>query len=255
MKSYNPFQNFSPAKLFVALCTILLYSTISTAQKITTAEKLKTFVKTETEQEDDESANEMIDYFQLLHYPYSSLTAEQVNEIKAAVAATPSEKSVSILRSSSSNEWAAVGPYGMRSHDTPYRIFSGRVTGVETSSGEMRVLSASGNLWHYLNLGITLIPVSMSDNLNSQWGGAFVTSPTDTSIIFLGTGEPHIHEGTGLWKTTDLGNTWNSIPMNPVPESFYKIFYDPSNSQIMHAATNVGYYRSLDGGNSWTRYL
>lgn len=255
MKAHNLFPNFIPVKFFTTLCFILAFTVVSIAQKFSVEENLNTIVKAENEQENDEGANGMIDYFQLLHYPYSSLTVEQLMEIKAAVAATPSEKSSSTQRSASTNEWAAVGPYGMRSHDTPYRIFSGRVTGIEISSGEMRVLSASGNFWHYINLGITQVPVSISDNLNSQWGGAFATSPLDSSIIFLGTGEPHIHDGTGLWKTTDLGNTWNPISMNPVPGSFYKILYDPSNPQIMHAATSAGYYRSLDGGNSWTRYI
>ncbi|MBK6838714.1 MAG: hypothetical protein IPG90_10950 [Bacteroidetes bacterium] len=164
----------------------------------------------------------MIEYFELLNYPYTTLSTEQLLEMKAAVSAIPSEKSISALRVATTNEWQAVGPYGMHTHDSPYRIFSGRVTGLESSSGEMRVLSASGNLWHYFNLGIILVPVSISDNLNSQWGGAFVTSPLDSATIFLGTGEPRIHNGTGLWKTSDLGNSWNSIAMSPTPGSFTK---------------------------------
>ncbi|MBP6403083.1 MAG: T9SS type A sorting domain-containing protein [Bacteroidia bacterium] len=238
-------------KTITTFCFSLIFVVFAKAQENFIQEK----VGTASKEEKNEGANAMIEYFELLNYPYTTLSTEQLLEMKAAVSAIPSEKSISALRVATTNEWQAVGPYGMHTHDSPYRIFSGRVTGLESSSGEMRVLSASGNLWHYFNLGIILVPVSISDNLNSQWGGAFVTSPLDSATIFLGTGEPRIHNGTGLWKTTDLGNTWNSIAMSPTPGSFYKIFYDPSNSTIMHAATNEGYFRSIDGGTSWTRHL
>ena len=201
----------------------------------------------------------MVEYFRRLHYPYENMTADQVQSVKEEVNRIANE---SIFRRidgndflSATSDWQFVGPYGMRSPGSPYTIYSGRVLAIETSSGEMRVLSASGNLWHYLNLGLFLIPVSISDHLNTPWANTFVTSPTDPATIFIGTGEPRIHAGTGLWKTTDLGDSWTNIPMSPTPSAFYKIFYDPLNSSIMHTATDDGYFKSVNGGNSWTRYL
>ena len=87
----------------------------------------------------------------------------------------------------------------------------------------------------------------------SQASSTFVTNPGNKNIIFAGTGEESQRTGTGLWKTTNEGNNWTNIPMSPMPYAFYRIKYTPGNTSIMHAATDVGYFQSTDGGSSWTR--
>ena len=98
----------------------------------------------------ENDAKKMVEYFRRLHYPYENMTADQVQSVKEEVNRIANE---SIFRRidgndflSATSDWQFVGPYGMRSPGSPYTIYSGRVLAIETSSGEMRVLSASGNL-------------------------------------------------------------------------------------------------------------
>jgi hypothetical protein len=57
----------------------------------------------------------------------------------------------------------------------------------------------SGGIWRLD--GITWTP--LTDALNTQWIGSLDTSPTNPDLILVGTGEPHIRAGTGLWRSTD----------------------------------------------------
>jgi photosystem II stability/assembly factor-like uncharacterized protein len=79
---------------------------------------------------------------------------------------------------------------------------------------------------------------------------------------FLQSGGP----GSGLWKTTDGGDTWTEIKGNGFPESMkgrIGIAFAPSNPQIVYAMVEAeatedddspnGLYRSDDGGASWTK--
>ena len=133
--------------------------------------------------------------------------------------------------------------YGMRSHDTPYRIFSDVLPELKLHLRNEGAFCKWKFVALFLTLGITLIPVSMSDNLNSQWGGAFVTSPTDTSIIFLEPANLYTWRNRSVEKPLILGIF--GIPFQWIPpESFYVIFMILFQfPQICMLQQNVGYYR------------
>jgi hypothetical protein len=87
---------------------------------------------------------------------------------------------------------------------------------------------------------------------------AIAVNPSDANILFVG------GVGGGLWKSTNGGSSWtvvNDFLANPAITS---IVYDPTNLNIMYAATGEGFYnfdalpgagifKSTNGGLTWNQ--
>lgn len=192
-------------------------------------------------------------FFERLHAPVLMPNSDYFISLSEQIRQMPSDETA-MKNQSTLNSWRYFGGYGMKVN-LGNTYLSGRITNFELPSSDngcLRVVSASGGVWRF-DGGINPVPVSMSDQLSSLWGGATATDPADSSHMFFGTGEPTQHSGTGLFVTTDNGQSWQPVSMSPTPSSFYRMFYTPGNTNIMHAATADGYYRSNDGGTTWTR--
>lgn len=87
--------------------------------------------------------------------------------------------------------------------------------------------------------------------------GAFLVRPGDSDQILVGTGDwgRSGDSGTGLYRTTDGGDSWTRIPMSPEPSHFFKLMVNPSvgSGAQVYAATNVGVFISSDFGLTWER--
>ncbi len=90
---------------------------------------------------------------------------------------------------------------------------------------------------------------------------------TDIAIDPSGASDQTIYISTndgGIWKTTDAGSTWAPLTDGQLSLSMGSVAVDPSNTQIVYAATGnpfdgggeftkgVGLYRSTDGGATWS---
>jgi photosystem II stability/assembly factor-like uncharacterized protein len=182
-------------------------------------------------------------FFAEWHRPYGAeLPAEVQAAIWEEIERLPSESEGRPVDS-----WTLVGPSGMTT--SAGALYSGRVLDLDALNGPGTVIgSASGGLWRY----DFVFPVPLTDDVTSQWIGTVAIDPNDEDTMLIGTGEFWIHNGTGLWKSTDGGETWVHKPMSPEPVAFFRVRYG-SNGTTVHAATRNGYYRSTDGGETWTR--
>lgn len=161
--------------------------------------------------------------------------------------------------------WKCIGPafsYDNAPVTPSSRINTGRVVGVEwTELGGLRALSASGGLW----VNDCAMPCStqtgeaiynwkpISDQLPSLRGGAFASNPQNPNTIMLGTGEPYIGGGTGLYITHNRGEDWQEVSLPQFNKEFYRVVFDPIDTAVVHVAGNQGYYRSTNGGLSFER--
>ncbi len=122
--------------------------------------------------------------------------------------------------------------------------------------------------------------VYKSDDAGSTWShigledsqhiGRLVVDPTNEDRVFVAaTGVLYgKNEERGLYRTTNAGNTWDKVLYVSDSTAVIDVAMNPVNTNILFAATwerirypwvrdyggeTSGVYRSLDGGDSWTK--
>lgn len=116
--------------------------------------------------------------------------------------------------------------------------------------------AAFGGVWKSTNGGTNWTP--KSDFEVSLSSGSIAIDPTNTNIIYYGTGEATYsgasYYGRGVLKSTNGGDTWTSYTAG-LPSSTYtsRIVVRPNNpNEIFAAMGTAGLYKSTNGGVSWS---
>jgi hypothetical protein len=154
--------------------------------------------------------------------------------------------------------WRSIGPFNI----------GGRVLAVAihpTNPDVAWLGSATGGLWKSttggrgaaawtrVEMGVPAISIS-----------ALTIDRTNPNVMYAGTGEFRAMEasdargfyGMGILKSNDGGATWQPLSLgNTAFLTIQKIVLNPSNAQMVFAATSNGIYRSLDAGATWSRTL
>lgn len=149
------------------------------------------------------------------------------------------------------NQWIELGPGNI----------GGRMRTIlvhPTTTDKMWVGSVAGGIWASTNGGVSWNPVD--DFLGNLSVSSLVMSPTNSNVIYAGTGEGFFNadavRGAGIFKSADGGITWEQLAStNPAANSHWyyvnRLAIHPTNGNILLAATNDGLYRSADGGQTW----
>ncbi|MEZ0611530.1 hypothetical protein ACAW74_23665 [Fibrella sp. WM1] len=123
---------------------------------------------------------------------------------------------------------------------------------------------AVGGLWY--NNDITN-PASLWTPVNNDIAayvvGALATDPSNSQIMYAGTGDTNYTIGAGIWKTTDGGQTWSrlssTVPNDNSPSLSRSFDYVSriivNNSGHVFVASRYGVIKSTDGGASWQNIL
>ncbi len=85
----------------------------------------------------------------------------------------------------------------------------------------------------------------VKDKLKIQ---AVAVHPGNGSIIFAGT-------GNGLFRSTDGGQTWESLHDGLRDENIRALVVSPSEPSMIYAGTSRGIFLSEDGGDHWTDWF
>lgn len=134
-----------------------------------------------------------------------------------------------------------------------------------TNTNTMWIGGVSGGIWKTTNGGASWFP--LNDFLPSLAISHMVMDPINSDILYAATGEGTLNlgnsdalPGAGVLKSTNGGNTWfqlaDTIPttQNPASDLFgltNRLAIDPSNGQVLLAATRQGIFRTSDGGMTW----
>src|SRR5262249_12367581 len=92
----------------------------------------------------------------------------------------------------------------------------------------------------------------LTDQLGNLAVGAFDLDPRHPDTIFVGLGEPYYEPGGFVQKSTDGGATFGAPVQLGGAENVRDLRVDPTNSNVVLVATDLGLFRSADGGAGFT---
>jgi photosystem II stability/assembly factor-like uncharacterized protein len=149
--------------------------------------------------------------------------------------------------------------------------YSGRVTAIAVPrSAEPRpktfyVGAAGGGVWKTTNGGVTW--QSVSSGLGSETVGDLAVAPSDSGIVWVGTGEKNSlrsqYWGDGVYKSTDGAKSWTRMGLANT-RAIGRIVIHPTSPDTVYVAAlghlwgpnpERGVYKTTDGGKTWTRVL
>ena len=156
--------------------------------------------------------------------------------------------------------WTNLGP--TPGYYFSYGNISSRIVTVKfdpSNPNTIYVGAAYGGIWKSTDGGLNW--VSKSDFEVSLSSGALAIDPSNTNIIYYGTGEATYsgasYYGRGLLKSTNGGDSWTSITTGlPASTYFSRIVIKPGNSNFLLAALgSSGLYRSTNAGFNWSQVV
>ena len=147
-------------------------------------------------------------------------------------------------------------------------FMSGRIADVAvdpTNRSVWYVATSSSNVWKTVNRGTTWTPIF--DDYPSYSTGSIAIDPTDSNVIWLGTGENtsqrSVGWGDGVYKSLDGGRTWSNTGLG-TSEHIGQILIDPRDPDVVYAAAmgglwapggDRGLFKTTDGGATWAPVL
>ncbi|MBI3790294.1 MAG: glycosyl hydrolase, partial [Gemmatimonadetes bacterium] len=174
----------------------------------------------------------------------------------AAIAAVPLAAQQRSLDSATiaALRWRNIGPANM----------GGRIAdieGIPSPSKTFYVAAAAGGLWKTINGGTTFQPIFDNERVISM--GDLAIAPSDTNVLYLGTGEQNsrnsISPGGGVYKSTDGGKSWKFVGLKET-EHVGRIVVHPKDPNTAYVAAlgaawrpnkERGLYKTTDGGTTW----
>jgi photosystem II stability/assembly factor-like uncharacterized protein len=139
-----------------------------------------------------------------------------------------------------------------------------RAAGVPGDSATYYLAAASGGVWKTTDSGASWKPIFDDQPVSSI--GSIAISPSNPSIIYVGSGEANIRgnvaAGNGIYKSSDAGKTWSRVWSHD--GQIGKMIVHPENPDIAFAAVlghafgpnpDRGVYRTKDGGRTWVQVL
>ena len=170
-------------------------------------------------------------------------------------------------RSTVSN-WSFIGPAKSEYFNT-FAEFNGlgrvdRIAFHPTNSNVIYVGAPAGGLWRTSNDGASW--TALSDYIPSMGVSGIVISHANPNIIYVLTGDGdskitnglvngagYVRNSVGVLKSLDGGLSWSQTGELATGEYVgYRLVQDPNNAATLLAATDVGLFKTTNGGNSWT---
>ncbi|MCJ7582041.1 MAG: hypothetical protein MUP98_16135 [Candidatus Aminicenantes bacterium] len=111
-----------------------------------------------------------------------------------------------------------------------------------TDDGKVHVTKDGGKTWKEIMGGLPY----------RKWVSRIAASRYDQGTVYMTQNGKRDDDFTPyIWKSTDFGDTWQSITGNIKLGPVNVIVEDPINRNILYVGTDVGVYVTKDGGKKW----
>lgn len=123
-----------------------------------------------------------------------------------------------------------------------------QVIWVGSDDGLIHVTRDGGDTWTRVSDNIPNLPTGL-------WISSVNASPHDEATAFVTVdGHRSGDMATYVFRTNDLGATWQSLASDGITGYAWVAKQDPVNPELFYAGTEFGLYISLDGGQRWARF-
>lgn len=178
---------------------------------------------------------------------------------------------VPIEQNSNVGSWTFIGPTNTAYGTSPQNFRGlGRVDRIAfhpTDANTIYIGTPAGGLWRTTDNGTNW--TNLTRYLPSPGISGIVVNSDNPNIIYILTGDGdsnlggglvnlmgYVRRSVGVLRSDDGGTTWrqtSELPNSNANTVGYKLVQNPTNANILIAATNDGLYRTTNGGTSWTR--
>jgi hypothetical protein len=194
-------------------------------------------------------------------YPSGNITlpSQNMQNFESFLLANSAQKTTN-PNMTASTTWTAVGPMGPLTGSAGGQLLkSGRINFITihpAGSNTLFIGAPAGGLWKSTNGGTSW--TTNTDLLQVIGCSDLVIDPSNPNIMYLATGDGDAGDtySIGVLKSTDGGLTWVATGMVWTVNQgrlIRKLIINPSNPQIVMAATNIGIWRTTNGGTSWSQ--
>ena len=158
---------------------------------------------------------------------------------------------------SPSGNWSSIGP----SSTSGGYAGLGRLNCVAFRPGDNNTIyvgAPAGGIWKSTNGGSSWAPIGDANASIGVSDIAVIAGATPASdIIYIATGDRDHYDtkSVGVLKSTDGGNTWSTTGLSFTASQqrrISRLLLDPSNNNVLYAATSVGVYKTTNGGTTWS---
>jgi photosystem II stability/assembly factor-like uncharacterized protein/regulation of enolase protein 1 (concanavalin A-like superfamily) len=152
--------------------------------------------------------------------------------------------------------WQALGPIKFPINNVGQINGMGRTTQLKfhpTNPSIIYAASASGGLWKSIDTGNNWSLLG-TDTFQRTKLASICIDYTNDNILYLGSGDPNYFTvGSGIYKSTNGGITWNLSNANIGNRMALEIIMSPLDHNTIIAATNDGIWKTTDAGLTWTQ--
>ncbi|MEQ8360018.1 MAG: T9SS type A sorting domain-containing protein [Cytophagales bacterium] len=157
-------------------------------------------------------------------------------------------------KSSPYPQWTNLGP-----SIVPFGGGNGRLNFIKFRPDSTNVLfvgAPAGGLWKSTNGGQTFILIN--DTLPVLGCSDLAIDPVNNNIMYLATGDRDGSDtySIGVLKSFDGGLTWDTTGLHWIASdqiTIGRLDINPQNEQMIVAASSDGFYKSVNGGLTWSR--
>lgn len=159
--------------------------------------------------------------------------------------------------------WQLLGPAPLVSGSTR---LGGRTPSIALDPANPNTLyigAALGGVWKSTDSGASW--TSLTDDQPSMAMGSIVVDPTDSNVLFAGTGEQDFsgdsYYGAGVLRSMDAGATWTRLGENELVlptgggATISRVVVDRVSPNNVYVASTFGLFKSTDRGDTWALKL